>query len=70
MNSPRFRWPIGLPRMLSSPKKCPVCTSIEFTEAEFHSLDRVFSVFALHPIRCVNCWRRYYGFSIANKAAT
>jgi len=69
MNSPRFSWPSGLPRLLYSPKECPVCTSFEFTEAEFHPLDRIFSLLALHPIRCVNCWRRYYGFSMANKAS-
>src|SRR3984893_4363549 len=27
------------------------------------------SLLALHPIRCVNCWRRYYGFSKTNKAS-
>jgi hypothetical protein len=70
MNSLRFRWPAGLPRLLGSPKECPVCTSIEFTEAEFHPFDRTLSLLALHPIRCVNCWRRYYGFSMTNKAST
>jgi hypothetical protein len=47
-----------------------VCTSIEFSEAEFHPFDRALSLLALHPIRCVNCWRRYYGFSMTNKAST
>jgi hypothetical protein len=68
MNSPRFNWPAGLPRLLSSPKECPVCTSIEFTDAESRPLDRTSSLLALHPFRCVNCWRRYYGFSKPNKA--
>jgi hypothetical protein len=40
MNSLRFNWPAGLPRLLGSPKECPFCTSIEFTEAEFHPFDR------------------------------
>jgi hypothetical protein len=34
MNSLRFSWPTGLPRLLGSPKECPICTSIEFTQAE------------------------------------
>ncbi len=71
MNSLRFSWPTGFPRLLSSPKECPVCTSIGFPEAELPKpLDRTLSLFALHPIRCVNCWRRYYGFSMTNKAST
>jgi hypothetical protein len=56
MNSLRFRWLTGLPRVLSSPKVCPVCTSFEFIDAEFRPLDRTLSLLALHPIRCVNCW--------------
>jgi hypothetical protein len=70
MNSLRFRWLTGLPRVLSSPKVCPVCTSFEFIDAEFRPLDRTLSLLALHPIRCVNCWRRYYGFSRTNRATT
>jgi hypothetical protein len=63
MNSLRFSWPAGLPRVLGSPEVCPVCTSFQFVDAEFRPLDRILSVLALHPIRCVNCWRRYYSFS-------
>jgi hypothetical protein len=70
MNSLRFSWPARLPRLLGFSKKCLACTSVEFTDAEFHSLDRVLSLLAFHPIRCVNCWRRYYGFSKTNKATT
>ena len=70
MNALRFNWPAGLPRLLSSPKECPVCTSIEFTDAELHPLDRTLSRLALHPIRCVNCGRRYYDFSKTNKVTT
>jgi len=68
MNSLRINWPTGLPRLLGSPQECPVCTSVEFTDAELHRLDRILALLALRPIRCVNCRRRYYGFSKANKA--
>ena len=70
MNSLYFSWRAGFSRLIGSPKECPVCTSIEFTDAEFHPLDRSLSFLALRPIRCVNCWRRYYGFSKTNKATT
>jgi hypothetical protein len=70
MNLPGFSWPAGLPRLFISPKECPVCTSVEFTDAEFHPLDRTLAILSLHPIRCVNCRRRYYGFSKTNTAST
>lgn len=47
-------------------QECPLCTSILFEEAEHQSLDRLFSVLALRPVRCVNCFRRYYCFAKAH----
>jgi hypothetical protein len=44
-------------------QKCPLCTSMLFTEAEHQSLDRLLTLLALHPVRCANCFRRYYCFS-------
>ena len=26
-------------------------------------VDGLIAMFALHPVRCVFCWRRYYSFS-------
>jgi hypothetical protein len=70
MNAPRFDWPSSLPRLLWSPRICPLCTSLEFTEAELLPMDRPLAFFSLRPLRCVNCWRRYYGFSNARKATS
>jgi hypothetical protein len=70
MNAPRFDWPSSLPRLLWSPRTCPLCTSLEFTEAELLPMDRPLAFFSLRPLRCVNCWRRYYGFSNARKATS
>jgi len=58
-NKPRRR----LPQLLWSRKNCPLCGSIEFKQAEARPADRLFVVFALFPVRCVNCWRRYYQFA-------
>jgi len=55
-------WPDRFPRLLWSSRSCPLCSSIEFRVAESHPLDGVLAVFALKPVRCVNCWRRYYWF--------
>jgi hypothetical protein len=63
-------WPGNLPRLLWMHRECPLCSSIEFKIAESQPLDRLLGLFMFHPIRCVNCWRRYYGFSKTNRAAT
>ncbi len=57
-------WPSGIPRLLWIRRECPRCSSIEFKMAESQSLDGVMSFFALRPVRCVNCWRRYYWFAM------
>jgi hypothetical protein len=41
MNSNRFQWPTEIPRLLWSPQKCPLCTSVEFQIAEEHPLLRL-----------------------------
>jgi hypothetical protein len=53
-------WPSRLPRLLWMGRTCPCCRSIEFRSAEPEHLDRLFMLLSLRPIRCVNCWRRYY----------
>jgi hypothetical protein len=52
-------WPSRVPRLLWK-RECPLCSSIEFKAGELHPLDPLLKVFALYPLRCVNCWRRYY----------
>jgi len=43
-----------------------LCTSTEFKSAEREWLDVFFALFSLRPVRCVNCWRRYYWFRNAD----
>lgn len=57
-------WPNWLPRVLWFGLVCPCCESVHFKSSEAHSLDQLCSLFALHPIRCTFCWRRYYWFSL------
>ena len=56
-------WPKSIPRLLWARRECPLCSSIEFHAAESGVLDRVLSLLALSPVRCVNCRRRYYWFA-------
>jgi hypothetical protein len=63
MNTAALNWPSRIPRVLLIRRKCPLCTSIEFKAAEPISIDILFGMFALYPVRCVNCWRRYYWFA-------
>lgn len=66
MNSARLNWPSVIPRLLWMRRTCPLCSSIEFKTAEPEWLDNVLVLFRLSPVRCVNCWRRYYSFAKAN----
>ncbi len=66
MSAARLNWPPAIPRLLWIRQKCPLCNSIEFKSAEPKWLDNVFALLSLRPIRCVNCWRRYYGFRNAD----
>jgi hypothetical protein len=55
-----LNWPSRFPRLLWIRRECPLCSSIEFQAAESNDLDGLLRLFALDPVRCVNCWRRYY----------
>jgi len=48
------------PRLLWFQRQCPLCSSICFRQAEPEYLDRLLATFMLRPVRCDNCWRRYY----------
>jgi hypothetical protein len=61
--SPGMRWLSKFSGFLLFDQKCPLCTSILFTEAEHQSLDRLLTLLAFHPVRCANCFRRYYSFA-------
>jgi hypothetical protein len=58
-----MRWLSRFSGLLWFGQKCPLCTSMLFTEAEHQSLDRLLTLLAFHPVRCANCFRRYYCFS-------
>ena len=63
MNIAGLNWPNRLPQLLLLHRTCPLCSSVEFKEAESHLLDGLMGMLALRPVRCVNCWRRYYWFA-------
>jgi len=54
-----------IPQILRG-RECPLCSSIEFRQDIPQPLDRLLKIFAFHPVRCVNCWRRYYQFAPKN----
>ncbi len=60
-----LNWPSKFPRVLWIRRVCPLCGSTEFKEAESVFLDGPLHLVALSPVRCVNCWRRYYWFGKA-----
>lgn len=66
MNSERLNWPPAFPRLLGMKRECPLCSSTEFKSAEPEWLDVFFRQISLRPVRCVNCWRRYYSFRNAD----
>lgn len=63
MNTASHTWPNWLPHLLWMRHKCPVCNSIEFRPDKSRSFDGLLSMFALQPVRCMYCWRRYYWFA-------
>jgi hypothetical protein len=62
-------WFGRLPQILWNGRQCPLCSSIRFEEAESGPLDGLLGIFMLRPIRCVNCWRRYYWFARTSSIA-
>jgi hypothetical protein len=64
LNHSAVIWPNWLPRVLWFRHVCPCCESLQFKPSESHSLDQLCAMFALHPVRCMFCWRRYYWFSL------
>lgn len=62
MKDSGLNWPLQIPHVLWIKRSCPLCSSVEFQEAESASLDGLLKLLALHAVRCKNCWRRYYWF--------
>jgi hypothetical protein len=60
MSNARKDWPDWLPHLLCFRRKCPRCNSVKFKQAEMRSIDELLAMFAVRPVRCIFCWRRYY----------
>jgi hypothetical protein len=63
MDVASVRWLGRFSGLLLVGQRCPLCTSILFNEAEHRSLDRLLALLAFRPVRCANCFRRYYCFA-------
>lgn len=64
MHTDSREWPNWVPRLLLIRRQCPRCNSVKFKPAELRLIDGLLSMFAVRPIRCLFCWRRYYWFSL------
>jgi hypothetical protein len=64
MSSASWTWPEWLPHPLFIRRRCPRCNSVKFKPAELRPLDSLLSMFALRPVRCMFCWRRYYWLTL------
>jgi hypothetical protein len=64
MNFSNKTWPRWVPRMLWTRHECPSCNSLQSKQAELRSFDGLLSMFAVRPVRCMFCWRRYYWFAL------
>jgi hypothetical protein len=63
-------WPQWAPRVLWMRRVCPCCNSVEFKQAEAHPFDGVLRLFALRPVRCKFCWRRFYWITLNDRYAS
>jgi hypothetical protein len=64
MSDTSWMWPAWAPRPPLIRRKCPRCDSVRFKAAELRPFDGLLSMFALRPVRCMFCWRRYYWVSL------
>jgi hypothetical protein len=64
MNEVNNNWLSWVPQLLWRRRECPRCNSVKFKQAELRPLDGLLSMFALRPVRCMFCWRRYYWVSL------
>ncbi len=49
-----------MPHLLGPKRVCPLCTGGVFRKGERGLMDVPMRLLGLEPVRCVNCWRRYY----------
>ena len=64
MSNTHWNWPAWLPHPLWMHRVCPHCNSVKFKDAELRSIDGLLAMFALRPVRCMFCWRRFYWVSL------
>jgi hypothetical protein len=64
MNNTHWKWPDWLPHLLWIRRECPRCNSAKFKDAELRPFDALLALFALRPVRCMFCWRRFYWVSL------
>jgi len=69
MSNSRHDWPDWLPHVLCFRRKCPRCNSVKFKQAELRTVDGLLAMFAVRPVRCIFCWRRYYWISLRGAPA-
>ena len=69
MSNGKRNWPDWLPHLLCIRRECPRCNSIKFKPAELRSFDGLLAFFALRPVRCTYCWRRYYWITLHGVSA-
>ena len=54
------KWPDLVPHLILIRRECPRCQSLKLNRAELRPIDGLLKMFALRPVRCMLCWRRYY----------
>ena len=69
MSDTSWNRPSWAPQMIWFRKACPHCTSEKFKAAELRPYDGFLKMFALRPVRCMFCWRRYYWISLRENPA-
>jgi hypothetical protein len=69
MNFSSRTWPNWVPHFVWLRRECPRCNSLKFKPAELRPIDSLLVMFALRPVRCMFCWRRYYWFSLHDPLA-
>jgi len=60
MNFSTRHWPNWVPHLLWIRRECPCCNSVKFKAAELRPIDGLLAMFAIRPVRCMFCWRRFY----------
>jgi hypothetical protein len=69
MSDTKRDWPNWLPHLLWIRRECPRCHSVQFKPAELRPIDGLLAMFALRPVRCKFCWRRYYWVALHGPSA-